>query len=99
MCRAEEFLPERHMPGNEGVAPSNAHAHMPFGHGPRMCVGYKFALLEARLALVAMLQRFSFSPAPSCPQPKFHTAFVFRSSHLWLSVSPRPGVVDLPASK
>mmetsp|Transcript_12216 Transcript_12216/g.21619 ORF Transcript_12216/g.21619 Transcript_12216/m.21619 type:complete len:544 (+) Transcript_12216:50-1681(+) len=89
--RAEEFLPERFIqPGNKDVAPSTPHAHMPFGHGARMCVGYKFALLEARLALVAMLQRFSFNPPPpSCPKPVFKTGLVYTSPHMWLSIQAR----------
>ncbi len=33
-------------------------AYIPFGAGPRTCVGKVFALLEARLLLATLLQRF-----------------------------------------
>jgi len=33
---------------------------IPFGGGPRMCIGMKFALTEAKIALVNIYQRFTF---------------------------------------
>ncbi len=39
-------------------------AYMPFGAGPRRCLGSTFAILEAVLLLVTLYQRFTFSPNP-----------------------------------
>lgn len=40
-------------------------AFVPFGGGPRKCLGDQFALLEAEVCLVALFQRFNFEADPS----------------------------------
>ena len=40
---------------------------MPFGAGPRICVGAQFALAEAGLVLAMLVQRFEFALADDRP--------------------------------
>ncbi|CBI28155.3 unnamed protein product, partial [Vitis vinifera] len=61
---ANEFNPARFA---EGVARAAKHpvAFIPFGLGVRTCIGQNLAILQAKLALAIILQRFSFTLAPS----------------------------------
>lgn len=42
-------------------------AYLPFGAGPRACIGRGFALLEGTLAVGRLLQRVRFTPPPGAP--------------------------------
>jgi cytochrome P450 len=49
------FMPERFMPG---TPPPDRFAYMPFGAGPRVCIGAHFAIVEATLALARLIGTF-----------------------------------------
>ena len=42
-------------------------SHMPFGWGPRNCIGLRFALLETKIALMEILRKYSFARGPETP--------------------------------
>lgn len=58
----ERFRPDRWLDGSADRAPAGA--FLPFGDGPRVCVGQHFAMLEAVIALAALLDARAFAPAP-----------------------------------
>lgn len=51
------FCPERFRPGSE-ENPSSSGAHVPFGSGPRVCIGKHFAMMEIVVVISTILQRF-----------------------------------------
>ncbi|KAL3139154.1 hypothetical protein ABBQ32_005938 [Trebouxia sp. C0010 RCD-2024] len=57
---AEAFKPERWIGDKTGGDRTGGLAYLPFGVGPRMCVGIKLALEEAVIALVRLHQRYTF---------------------------------------
>ncbi len=56
------FDPRRFLPGASETIPR--YAYLPFGMGPRMCVGAGFAMQEATLALAAIMRQFVLELAP-----------------------------------
>jgi cytochrome P450 len=58
----ERFDPERFARGWEDRIAR--YAYLPFGGGPRVCIGNGFAIMEARLILATFAQRFRLSLEP-----------------------------------
>jgi len=69
----EKFDPERFTPEREKQLPR--YAFVPFGAGPRICIGMYFAMMEGHLLLATLAQRVTFSLAPGqsiVPDPVHH---------------------------
>ncbi|KAG1659374.1 hypothetical protein FOA52_007837 [Chlamydomonas sp. UWO 241] len=79
-----EFRPERFLPGST-VHPN---AYVPFGLGARLCIGYKFALQEMKVALVQLYRAMTFELAPG-QQPLQITYGVTATPKGGLWVTPR----------
>ncbi len=60
----DAFIPERFLPD---APPPPRFAFLPFGAGPRVCIGAQFALAEATLVLAAVLRRFRVARAEARP--------------------------------
>ena len=59
----EGFDPERFSPERSAKRPR--YTYLPFGGGPRQCIGINFALYEAKLVLATLMQRYSLELVPS----------------------------------
>ena len=56
----DAFDPTRFAPEREAKIPR--YQYLPFGAGPRICIGMAFAMIEATAMLATLLQRARFSP-------------------------------------
>lgn len=75
---ADEFRPERFAHGRKTPPMS----YIPFGGGPRACIGAAFGQAEARLVLTRLLRDFRFEPLNA---DRIHP-------HMGATLEPRPGV-------
>ena len=73
----ESFCPERHAHGRK----TPPFSYIPFGGGPRSCVGAAFGQAEARLVIGRLLQTYTFE----FTNHKIH-------AHMGATLEPRPGV-------
>ncbi|PWH13677.1 MAG: hypothetical protein DDG59_13945 [Anaerolineae bacterium] len=75
---AEAFRPQRFLGGRQ----TPPFSYVPFGGGPRACIGAAFGQQEARLVLTYLLRRFRFEPVH----------FERIHPHMGATLEPRPGV-------
>lgn len=58
----EGFEPERHTP--ERMKERHRYSYIPFGGGPRGCIGFPFAIMEMPLVLARIMQQFRLDLVP-----------------------------------
>lgn len=54
----DRFDPDRFLPEHEALRPKGS--YLPFGAGPRVCIGMHFALMEGPIVLATLLRRHRF---------------------------------------
>nr|CAD7437665.1 unnamed protein product [Timema bartmani] len=55
----EKFDPERFNQDNKNSFPQ--YAYLPFGEGPRICIGMRFGLMQVKVGLATLLSKYEFS--------------------------------------
>ena len=61
-----EYFPERFLPENKHkIVP---YSYIPFGEGPRNCVGMRFAYQEAKICLASLIQKYRFEANAKTPK-------------------------------
>ncbi|XP_051791278.1 thromboxane-A synthase isoform X2 [Erpetoichthys calabaricus] len=63
----EKFIPERFT--QEAKAKRHPFTYLPFGAGPRSCIAMRLALLEVKIAMVRLLQQYTFETCPDTKIP------------------------------
>jgi len=54
--RPDQFDPERFADGHK----PERYSYLPFGDGPRICIGAQFAMIEAKIILATLIARYRF---------------------------------------
>lgn len=101
------FLPDRW----DSISPS-PYAYLPFGAGPRMCVGAALGMMQLKISLPTLLKRFKMTVVPhSQIDGKVMSTMLFPTSTVPVLLAPHDGqfsaspvtgsihsLVDLPAA-
>ncbi|XP_065214918.1 probable cytochrome P450 6a14 [Planococcus citri] len=63
----DDFYPEHFT--EEAIKSRPHYTYLPFGEGPRICIGIRLGLMQVKLALVSLIRNYSFSLSPNMKLP------------------------------
>ncbi|XP_044260804.1 probable cytochrome P450 6a17 isoform X2 [Tribolium madens] len=84
----ENFDPDRFSEENRRFRPN--FAFLPFGEGPRMCIGMRFGLIQSKLGLAFLLKRYKFTVSAKTQEPlkmKPNSLVLSAEGEIWLDVT------------
>ncbi|XP_023288981.1 cytochrome P450 9e2 [Orussus abietinus] len=87
----DKFDPERFL-GEDRINTANSNVYLPFGLGPRMCIGNRFALLESKVVLFHLLARCNLKPCSKTSNPMEFSRkalSMMPMNGFWLDLEPR----------
>ncbi|XP_062552478.1 probable cytochrome P450 6a14 [Armigeres subalbatus] len=85
----ERYDPDRFAP--DQVGNRNPYTFLPFGEGPRICIGLRFGMMQARVGLAYLLKDFRFTLSNRTPVPlkiSPRSPIFTSEGGLWLKVEP-----------
>ncbi|XP_062552479.1 probable cytochrome P450 6a14 [Armigeres subalbatus] len=83
----ERYDPDRFAP--DQVAKRNPYTFLPFGEGPRICIGMRFGMMQARVGLAYLMKDFRFTLSTKTPVPlkiSPRSPILASEGGLWLKV-------------
>lgn len=83
----DRFDPERF--NEENTRNRHHYTFLPFGEGPRNCIGLRFGLMQTRIGLISMLNNFKFNPTDKTPtviEYNPSTPIITAKGGVWLQV-------------
>lgn len=86
----DEFYPEHF--SKEEKSKRNPYVYQAFGQGPRACIGMRFALLEAKIAIMMMMRNFFFEPGTKTKLPleiDSSSQLSYPKGGLWINIKKR----------
>ncbi|XP_050460058.1 cytochrome P450 9e2-like isoform X3 [Cataglyphis hispanica] len=86
----DKFDPERFSEENkDNIVP---YTYLPFGHGPRKCIGNRFALMETKILIAHLLQKFILKRTKKTVEPVVYDKNEFNSTSeggFWIGLEKR----------
>lgn len=63
----DKFEPERFT--KENISDRHLASFLPFGEGPRNCIGKRFGMMQTKIAILALIRDFTFEVCSKTPIP------------------------------